>query len=158
MADEQKSSEQESGSPANPFGMPDFSQMLSQMQMPGVDFDALMKQGQKNIEAVQEANRAVAEGWQALSQKQMEIFQQTMEQWQENMSSVAGSSPTENMERQAQAAREGFEQALANMRELAQIAADSQSKAMDIMRQRFEENMRSMMPGSSGQEKNSDDS
>ena len=134
-------------SPTNPFGLPDFSQMLQQMQMPGVDYEALMQQGQKNIEAVQEANRAVAEGWQALTQKQAEIFQQTMQQWTENMQAAASGAPAENMEKQAQAAREGFEQALANMRELAQIAADSQSKAMDIMRQRFEENLRNMTSG-----------
>ena len=122
-----------------------------------MDFNALMQQGQKNIEAVQEANRAVAEGWQALAEKQVEMFQQTMQQWQDNMSSATSGSPTENMERQAQAAREGFEQALANMQELAQIAADSQSKAMDIMRQRFEENLRSMMPGSTETQKDSDE-
>lgn len=125
----------------NPFMMPDFAEMMRQMQMPGVDFESLMREGQKNIEAVQEANRAVAEGWQAMTQKQMEIFQQTMQQWAENMQAAASG------DNQADAAREGFEQALANMQELAQIAADSQMKAMDIMRQRFEENMRNMMPG-----------
>ncbi len=132
----------------NPFNLPDFNEMLKAMQMPGVDLEALMAQGQKNIEAVQEANRAVAEGWQALSQKQMEIFQETMQRFMENMQAASSGSPTENFEQQSAAAREGFEQALANMRELAQIAADSQMKAMDVMRERFEENMRSMMPGS----------
>ncbi len=131
----------------NPFPMPDFNELLKQMQMPGVDLESLMQEGQKNIEAVQEANRAVAEGWQTLTQKQMEIFQETMQRWVENMQAASSGSPTENMEKQAEAAREGFEQALTNMRELTQIAADSQMKAMDIMRQRFEENMRSMMPG-----------
>ncbi len=145
MADDNNENK-ESNDPLNPFGLPDFNQMLSQMQVPGIDLQALMQQGQKNIEAVQEANRAVAEGWQALTQKQMEMFQQTMQQWQENMGSIGSGSPGENMEQQAQAAREGFEQALENMRELAQIAAESQTKAMDIMRQRFEENLRGMMP------------
>jgi hypothetical protein len=32
------------------------------------------------------------------------------------------------------------------MRELAQIAADSQSKTMEIMRERFEENLKRMIP------------
>ena len=131
----------------NPFPMPDFNELLKQMQMPGVDLESLMQEGQKNIEAVQDANRAVAEGWQTLSQKQMEMFQETMQRWMENMQAMGSGSPQDNMEQQAEAAREGFEQALSNMRELAQIAADSQMKAMDIMRQRFEENMRSMMPG-----------
>lgn len=120
---------------ANPFNLPDFSQMLNEMKIPGLDFERLMQEGQKNIEALQQANRAVAEGWQALAQKQMEIFRESMQRWQE-----AGSqgSPGDNIEQQA---RESFEQALANMRELAEIAAESQSKAFEVMRQRFEESM-----------------
>ena len=124
---------------ANPFNLPDLSKMLSQMQVPGLDFEQLMREGQKNIEALQQANQAVAAGWQALAQKQMEIFQQTMQRWQE-----AGSqgTPAENLEQQV---RQGFEQALANMRELAEIAAESQSKAFETMRQRFEESMQSAL-------------
>lgn len=132
---------------SNPFPIPDFSEFMKQMQVPGVDLEALMQEGQKNIEALQAANRAVAEGWQAMSQKQMEMFQETMQRWMEGMQAAGGSSPTEAMSNQAEAAREGFEQALANMQELAQIAQDSQTKALEIMRQRFEENMRNMMPG-----------
>ena len=82
-----------------------------------------------------------------MSQKQMEMFQETMQRWMEGMQAAGGSSPTEAMSNQAEAAREGFEQALANMQELAQIAQDSQTKALEIMRQRFEENLRNMMPG-----------
>ena len=126
----------------NPFPMPDFNELLKQMQMPGVDLESLMQEGQKNIEAVQEANRAVAEGWQSMTQKQMEIFQETMQRWRESTGEMATGAP--DMEQQAQAAREGFEQALANMRAMAEIAAESQTKAMEIMRQRFEENMQAM--------------
>lgn len=133
---------------SNPFELPDFGQMLSQMKMPGVDFEQLMQEGQKNIEAVQAANQAVTEGWQTLAQKQTEIFQETMQRWSEGMSGAAGASPTENMEQQAATAREGFEQALANMRTLAEITAESQSAAMEIMRKRFEENLQNMFkPG-----------
>ena len=128
----------------NPFGLPDFSQMLSQMQMPGVDFEQLMQEGQKNIEAVQAANQAVTDGWQSLAQKQTEIFQETMQRWSESMSAAAGATPAETMEEQAATAREGFEQALANMRTLAEITAESQSSAMEIMRKRFEENLQNM--------------
>jgi len=120
---------------SNPFNLPDFGRMLSEMRIPGLDFDRLMQEGQKNIEALQQANRAVAEGWQALAQKQMEIFQETMQRWQESGTQAAQG---DNIE---QKAREGFEQALANMRELAEIAAESQSKAFEVMRQRFEESM-----------------
>ena len=140
MADEEKN---QATDPLNPLGLPDLSRMLEQMQVPGVDFEQLADEARKNIEALQQANQTVAEGWQALTEKQMEIFQQTMQRLQEAMTQsgdASGSTP----ERQAELAREGFERALENMRELAEITAESQTKAFEIMRTRFEENLRSM--------------
>lgn len=128
----------------DPFQPIDLGRMLEQMQMPGVDMTQLAEDARKNIEALQAANQAVAAGWQALAEKQMEIFQQTMQRWQESVSS--GAAPA-SPEKQAALAREGFEQALENMRELAEIATTSQSKAFDIVRSRFEENMRTLFPG-----------
>ena len=54
-------------------------------------------------------------------------------------------SPAESAKKQSDLAREAFEQAIANMRELAEIAAESQSQAFEIMRSRFEENMRNAL-------------
>ena len=125
-------------------GFPDFSQMLEQMQMPGVDLGRMAEDARKNIEAVQAANQAVVTGWQTLAEKQMEMFRETMERWQSSMTPPSGDEAS--MEKQAELAREGFERALENMRELAEIASESQSKAFEIMRARFEENMRSMFP------------
>jgi len=130
--------------PANPFGLPDLGRMFEQMQIPGIDFQRLAEDARKNIEALQQANQTVAAGWQALAEKQLEIFQQTMQRWQESMQPPG--SEGASAEKQAQLAREGFERALENMRELAEIAADSQSKAFEIMRNRFEENLRQMLP------------
>ena len=140
MANEEK----KSGAADNPFALPDFSRMLEQMQMPGVDLGRLADDARKNIEAVQAANQAVVSGWQALAQKQMEMFQETMQRWQASMTPPTGDAAS--MEKQAERAREGFERALENMKELAEIASDSQSRAFEIMRARFEENMRSMFP------------
>ena len=140
MADKEKPS----GAADNPLGFPDFSQMLEQMQMPGVDLGRLAEDARKNMEAVQAANQAVVSGWQTLAEKQAEMFRETMERWQSSIKPPSGEEGS--MEKQAELAREGFERALENMRELAEIAAESQSKAFEIMRARFEENMRSMIP------------
>jgi len=151
MADEEnrgrksgKKGEQNTGGSDNPFGFPDFSQMLEQMQMPGVDLSRMAEDARKNMEAVQEANQAVAAGWQNLAEKQAEMFREAMERWQSSMTPPSGDDAS--MEKQAEHAREGFERALENMRELAEIASESQSKAFEIMRVRFEENMRTMFP------------
>lgn len=147
MAEEDKA---KSADPANPFGLPDISRMLEQFQLPGIDFQRLAEDGRKNVEALQEANRTVAAGWQALAEKQMEIFQQTMQRWQESMTPPEGERAS--VEKQAEQAREGFEQALENMRALAEIAAESQQQAFEIMRQRFEENLRGMFPSGKNSE------
>lgn len=129
--------------PLNPLGLPDLGAMLEQMQLPGIDVSRLASDAQKNVEAWQKANQTVAEGWQALARKQMEIFEQTMQSFQNAMTGQG----TESSSDTSAQAREGFEQALQNMRELAEIAADSQRKAFDIMRARLEENMQGLTSG-----------
>ena len=141
-----------SGSAANPFGLPnlDFDELLGQFQLPGVDMDQLVEQGRKNIEAVQQANQAVIDGWQAITEKQADVFRESMEGLQKTMSEGLSGSISGDGERRAELAREGFETALENVRQLAEIAADSQSKAFEIMRQRFEENMQAMLNRQTG--------
>ena len=48
---------------------------------------------------------------------------------------------------QSELAREAFDEALANMRELAEIAAKSQSEAFDIIRSRVEQRLSELLPG-----------
>ena len=146
MADKKERADQSD----NPLGFPDFSQMLEQMQMPGVDLNQLAEDAQKNMEAVQAANQEVISGWQALAEKQSEMFRETMERWQASMTQSSGDNAS--VEKQTELAREGFERALENMRELAEIASESQTKAFEIMRSRFEENMRSIFPSGKDQE------
>ena len=132
---------------ANPFGLPnlDFNELLSQFELPGVDMEQLAKHGRKNIEAVQQANQAVIDGWQAIAEKQADVFRESMEGLQKTMTEGLSGSISGDGERRAELAREGFETALENVRQLAEIAADSQSKAFEIMRERFEANMQAML-------------
>jgi len=51
------------------------------------------------------------------------------------------------MQRQSELAREAFDEALGNMRELAEIAAKSQSEAFDIIRSRVEQRLSELLPG-----------
>ena len=56
----------------------DFTKLVSQFRLPGVDFAALVDRERKNIEALAKANRIAFEGWQRLVRRQAEIFQETM--------------------------------------------------------------------------------
>ncbi len=132
MADDQQT---------NPFGLPNFDleAMLKQFQIPGVDLTSIIENERKNIEALQEANQAVVEGIQALAEKQAEVFKETMERWQQAIAEGNPGSP-----------QEGIEQALDNVRQLAEITVESQTKAFEVIRQRVEENIQNLFNRSSG--------
>ena len=50
----------------------DFTKLMSQFRLPGVDFAALVDRERKNIEALAKANRIAFEGWQRLVRRQAE--------------------------------------------------------------------------------------
>ena len=111
----------------------DFTELMSQFRLPGVDFAALVDRERKNIEALAKANRIAFEGWQRLVRRQAEILQETMKKV------VADAGQVDAMKR-TDLAKEGFEKALANMRELAEMASKSQREAFEVVRKRIEEN------------------
>jgi phasin family protein len=112
----------------------DFTKLMRQFRLPGVDFAALVDRERKNIEALADANRIAFEGWQHLVRRQAEILQETMKKV------VADAGQVDAMKR-ADLAKEGFEKAVANMRELAEMAAKSQKEAFEVVRKRIEENV-----------------
>ena len=113
----------------------DFTKLMSQFQLPGVDFATLVDRERKNIEALAKANRIAFEGWQRLVRRQAEMLQETMKKV------VADASQQDAQKKRADLAKEGFEKALANMRELAEITTQSQKEAFDVVRKRIEENI-----------------
>ena len=130
MTDESKPNE--SGK-AGEMPLFDFTKLLSQFRIPGVDFASIVDRERKNIEALAEANRVAFEGWQALIRRQSEILQEAM----------ADASQEDALKRRADLAKDRFESALNNMRELAEMATKSQKDAFDVVRKRVEENMES---------------
>ena len=113
----------------------DFTKLMSQFRLPGVDFAALVDRERKNIEALAEANKIAFEGWQSLVRRQGEILQETMKKV------VANAGQQDAMTKRADLAKEGFENALSNMRELAEMATKSQKEAFEVIRKRVEENV-----------------
>ena len=54
---------------------------------------------------------------------------------------MADAGQEDAMKKRADFAKEGFEKALSNMRELAEMAAKSQKEAFEVVRKRIEENV-----------------
>ena len=122
--------------------LPDINQLLQQLNLPGVDINALVNSRRKDIEALAAANQKAYEGLQALVQRQTQILQESMQKWQANAQGAnLPQSLSEGATRQAEMARQAFEQALNNMRELAELAAKSQAQAFEVVQKRVQESL-----------------
>ena len=120
----------------------DVEKMMGEMRMPGFDPNAMMEAQRKNIEALVQANKVAAEGFQALAQRQQDILREHVEQMQSFMrDSVSADTPEANAGRQAELMKVAFEKALQNMRELAELASKSQSEAFEIVNKRVVDSM-----------------
>lgn len=137
MAEGQQQNQSGSGSSSQTPAF-DFTKMLQQFQIPGVDFASIIERERKNIEALAEANRIAFEGWQNLVRRQSEILQDSMRR------AVEDAKNQNALRNGAELARSAFETALANMRELAEMAAKSQRDAFEVIRKRVEENMNAL--------------
>lgn len=115
-----------------------FSSALKQYKMPGVDVDALVASQKKNLEALTAANRVAFEGLQAVAKRQAEILQETMNETTKAVDQVAkAGSPAEIAAKQADLAKQAFERALGNMREMGEMAAKSNQEAANAINARI---------------------
>jgi phasin family protein len=142
--------------PFNPFANIDFgkfdlskfdmTKMLGDVKIPGFDMNAIMAAQRKNIEALTAANQAAVQGMQAVAQRQAEILSQAMSEVSSIAQQLAGSAsnPQEMTTKQAELARKGFEQALANMRELAEMVSKSNTETFAIINKRVTESLQEL--------------
>ena len=129
-----------SNDPMNFFGQMDFSKMMQDFKVPGVDMESLMETQRKNVEALNQANRVAVEGMQALAQRQSEIMRQTMDEMRAAMEDLSKSANAQEMStKQAELVKEAMEKALANMRELAEMVSKSNTEAFEVVNQRVNE-------------------
>ena len=115
---------------------------LKDYKLPGIDIDAVVASQRNNVEALANASRAAFEGTQAVAKRQAEILQETMNETAKSFATLgqAGSAP-EIAAKQAELAREAFEKAVGNMRELAEMVTKAQQGAIDTMSGRISQSL-----------------
>jgi phasin family protein len=124
------------------FKQNDFTKHLANLKMPGMDADALVKAQQKNMDALVEANKAAAAGYQDLFKKQISIFEETMAEAQKQMKSFdATKIDAEKAKAQGELAKAAFEKALSNMQALAESAQKANTEAYEIVAARIKESI-----------------
>ena len=106
--------------------------------MPEFNVDALVAAQQKNIEAMNLANKTVVENWQGFVRKQAELWQTAVEYTGVFAQVVASANePTEKVVKQAAFAKAAFANSLSTAREAQEIAAKTTNKTVDIVSKRW---------------------
>jgi phasin family protein len=129
-------------SSGNPFLEFDVTKVLGDFKVPGVDVDAILASQRKNIEAVTAANQLAIEGLQAVMRRQAEIVRASVEEAGTYVNQVvAAGSPEEKAAKQAELVKIAFEKSLANIKELAELVAKSNTEAADVLSKRVSESL-----------------
>jgi phasin family protein len=118
----------------------DFSKLIEQFKLPGIDLNAVMEARRKDIEALAAANRTALEGIQSLNQKQAEILRATMDQLQSIVKTVTATGSATSAST-GEVVQQALQKAFLSMRELAEVAYKSQSDAFAVVSQRAQENI-----------------
>jgi phasin family protein len=118
----------------------EYTKMIGQFKLPGVDIGALMESQRKDIEALANANTTAIAGVQALGQKQVEILRETMAGVQTLLSQVA-SKGAEPGSQTGELVQNALHKALTDMQELADTAYRAQSESMAVLTKRAAEHV-----------------
>jgi phasin family protein len=117
------------------------TKMLEQFKLPGVDTKEILDARRKDVDALVQANKAIYEGMQALANKQGELLRTAMADIQAAVKGAAGGIGVGDPGKQGELARKAYEKVLGDMKDLAEIARQSQTEAMAKITQRGTEHL-----------------
>lgn len=105
----------------------------------GIDVGEVLKAQRKNIEALTVANQQALKGARLLLVRQAELLQDVLQDAADSIKALAESNrPTELIEKQDAILQSARTRALAQMREMAEIVAQSQARALNTIRERMQ--------------------
>lgn len=123
----------------HPFFNLDVPKVLSELPVSMVDLEALVASQRRNIEALAKANRQAVESVQAVAQRQVEIARRAMEEFSAMVRDLA--SPSDRLMKQAEFSKLVLEKGLSNARELAEMVAKANNKALNDIDKRLAEEL-----------------
>ena len=120
-----------------PYDMTDFSKIMADYKIPGVDWQEVIAAQQKNLQALAKANQVLVEGAQAVMRREIEILQKAMAELAEaSRELMQQGDPQAQASKRLELAKTSFEAAIQNMRELAEVAGRSNREALEVINQR----------------------
>ncbi|QBR00876.1 phasin family protein [Paraburkholderia pallida] len=124
----------------NPSGIfAEYTKLITQFKLPGVDVAAFLESRRKDVEALTEANMTALAGVQQVSQKQVDIFRAKMGELQSLVSRLTkpesvGLSAGEDV-------KNALQKAFIDMQELADAAYRAQTDSIAVVTKRFAEHV-----------------
>jgi phasin family protein len=104
------------------------------LPFPMFDGDRMVAAQQRNLDAWASASQIVVDGVKAIAQRQSEMMQSSVEQWVATGQGAMNGKPADfKPADQIATVKSGYEQAVTNARELAEIALKAQSEAVDVL-------------------------
>jgi phasin family protein len=119
----------------------DIGKLFGKLQLPGIDVAAIIDAQRKDMVALADANKQAYDGIKALAQRRDEILRDALVEWQQSLKNAGEGAKTRQP---AEMARGGVEKAIASIRELAEMEAQTRQKAWKVLQDRFEENVASL--------------
>ncbi len=124
----------------NPFR--ELEEMLKQWKVPGIDLESMMASYRKNMEALTEAGRLATEGMKALAERQTQIMRDAMETLRGATSELtAAKDPQDFAAKQAELAKQAFDKASANLKELADLVVKSNTASFEVIQARMNQSL-----------------
>jgi len=120
-----------------PFQTPDFAKLFERMSMPGMDMQAMIALQQKNMEALQLANKTMLDGFQTVIKRELEIARSNVDEAMKTLQGIMRETdPKANTQMRFDMAKETLEKAMGNLRELAELTQKSNEEAFGILNKR----------------------
>ena len=119
-----------------------FAQFIRGLKLPDVHMDELLAIHKKNVAAFTKTVQTATDGASAVARRQGEILRTSLEQTAAMMRDFAvPGNPEEAVAKQIELVRKGFETAVTNARELAEMVEKSNREAFDIIKRRTSETL-----------------
>ena len=117
-----------------------FARFGRDLKMPEVDIERIIEHNRRNLEAFENSARAASTGASELMARQREMLQEALNDINEMAQNYRPSAdPRDLVARQTEFARKGFETAVRNTGEVADLVRKSSTEAVDILRERIRE-------------------
>jgi phasin family protein len=121
----------------NPFG--DMTKMLEKFKVPGIDMTAIIEARRKDIEALADSNKAAVQAMQDMGRKQAEMLTAAMHEIQATTQSLASS--VGDPAKQTEIVKKAYAKAVADAKDLAEMARKAQTDSMASITERANEHM-----------------